>query len=178
MRLPAAFALDLKGLSIVAGLRAATASAVPVVAAELLHQPGMTWMGIAAFWACLADNGGSMRTRLSAMSGVTVLGAIACGTAALVAGTGLVWPAVLYAALVSFCGSFARIFGGTATSVGLLVTVTLLVALGLPPQPVAQIPAFMLLYLAGGLWATLLTLGIWRLYPHQPGRDAIAGCFT
>jgi uncharacterized membrane protein YccC len=173
-----ALPLDLTGISVIAGLRAATASAVPVVAAELLHQPGITWMGIAAFWACLADNGGSMRTRLSAMSGVTLLGSAACGLAALLAGSGLVWPAVLYAAFVSFCGSYARIFGGTATSVGLLVTVTILVSLGLPPQPVAQIPAFVLLYLAGGLWATLLTLGIWRLYPHQPGRDAIAGCFT
>ena len=181
MKLPfnvGALTLDLTGISVIAGLRAATASAVPVVAAELLHQPGMTWMGIAAFWACLADNGGSMRTRLSAMGGVTLLGAIACGIAALLAGTGLVWLAVLTAALVSFAGSFARIFGGTATSIGLLVTVTTLVVLGLPPQPIAEVPAFTALYCAGGMWATLLTLVIWRVYPNQPGRDAIALCFT
>jgi len=164
----ATLALDLTGISAIAGLRAATASALPVVAAELLHQPGLTWMGIAAFWACLADNGGSMRTRLSAMSGVTLLGAIACGIAALLAGTGLVWLAVLTAALVSFGGSFARIFGATATGIGLLVTVTILVALGLPPQPIGQVPAFAALYFAGGVWATLLTLVIWRVYPYQP----------
>src|SRR5579859_5095417 len=98
-----AAALDLRGISIISGLRAATASAVPVVAAELAHQPGITWMGIAAFWVCLADNGGSLRTRLAAMSGVTLLGALGCASAALVAAAGPVWPAVLLAALVSFC---------------------------------------------------------------------------
>src|SRR5258706_8413514 len=106
MNRSAAFAmmpLDLKSISILAGLRAATASAVPVLAAELMHEPALTWMGIAAFWACLVDNGGSLRARLTAMGSLTLLGAAACAVAALVAGTGLIWPSVLCAALVSFC---------------------------------------------------------------------------
>ena len=29
-------------------------------------------------------------------------------------------------------------------------------------------------FLAGGLWAALLTLAIWRLYPFLPARRAVA----
>jgi uncharacterized membrane protein YccC len=167
-------ALNLRSISIIAGLRAATACAVPVVVAELLDRPVITWMSVAAFWACLADNGGPFRTRLSAMGGVTLLGAIGSVVAALIAGTDMLVLAVLYAGLVAFAGSFARIFGNAATSVGLLVTTSVLVSLGMPPMPPAEVPLFGALFFAGGLWAMVLTLLIWRLHPYQPARAAIA----
>src|SRR5689334_3702450 len=82
-RLGRAVPLDIERLSIAAGLRAAVACSVPVLAGEILDLPALSWIAIVAFWGSSADTGGPWRTRFAAMASLTVFGAVACFLAGL-----------------------------------------------------------------------------------------------
>src|ERR1700729_1567338 len=59
--------LKSEALSLAAGIRAATACALPVAVAEFTNHHELSWIAITAFWGCLADSGGAWRTRVTAM---------------------------------------------------------------------------------------------------------------
>jgi len=62
-----------------AGLRAALATAAPLLLDHLFHTGGGTWMSVAGFLGALADKGGPYRTRAE------TIGALTLGSAAAVA---------------------------------------------------------------------------------------------
>src|ERR1700712_1386584 len=58
------------------GLRAAIATAAPLVIAGFTHRPELGLAGLAGFNVVLADKGGAYRTRALSMLSVTLLGAL------------------------------------------------------------------------------------------------------
>lgn len=165
--------LDLRAFSLAAGLRAGFACSVPLLLAEALNRPELSWVAIVAFWICLADPGGAWRTRLAALGAFTLCATLGIFLAVLVRPH--FWPAVGFALVWCFAASFARIWGNAAASVGTLASVAVLVALGLR-QPSGLGPAVQLagLTLAGAAWAMLLALVVWRQHPYAPARRAVA----
>src|SRR5260370_23006826 len=120
LRIAKAVPLNIEGLNIAAGIRAAFACALPVFIGELLDIRAFSWIAIVAFWGCLVDSGGAWRTRFGAMASFTVFAAIGCLLAVLAKAS--LWFSVPFVFVWSFCGSLVRIFGSAASTVGLLLS--------------------------------------------------------
>jgi uncharacterized membrane protein YccC len=170
-RLPIAF--DLRAISIEEGVRAGLAVATLVAASTLLHQPLLIEAGLGALLTCLCDTaGGLVRRRVPVLLTFALLGG------AMVAAFGLLRPlgyaAIPLACAAIFCASFARLYGQSAQQLGTLLSVVLVLALD--RSLTAFRPALILAaaFTAGGLWALLLTMVIWRLHPNRPARQAVA----
>ncbi len=174
-RFEQALPLDRRAFSLAAGIRAATACAIPVLIAELTGRQELSWIAIVAFWGCQADPGGAWRARFLAMSSFTLLATFGCFIA--LAAEPRLWLSVPLVFLWSFCGSFARIFGNAATTVGVLLTVDIIVCLGTASGSFKEALERTGLTFGGGIWAMLLVLVIWRLYPYGPARRAVGDCW-
>jgi hypothetical protein len=81
-----AFTATPERIGVQEGLRAATAVSVIVAAAVWLHWPSLSWAAFGAFWTCLADPGGSYRSRLACMATFATAGAVAAWVASASAG--------------------------------------------------------------------------------------------
>lgn len=165
-----------EALSLAAGLRAATACALPVLVAEASGHHELSWIAIVAFWGSLADSGGAWRTRFVAMAGFTGLATMGCALAMLAAGS--IWLAVPFVFAWSFGASLARIYGNSATVVGSLLVAEVIVCLGTPPASAIEAIERVGMTLVGGCWATVLVLVIWRLSPYGPARRGVAACWS
>ncbi len=169
-RLP--IGLDLRAISIAEGVRAGLAAALPVAGSVWLHQPLLSLSALGALLTCICDPGGPWRRRLPIVLGFIGIGAVLLGGMGLVRGAGI--PATLLAALPAlFCTGFLRVWGAPAQALGNLLAVVLLLgtddALGL-----AEALRVAGLFAAGGAWALLLSLVIWRIHPFGPARRAVA----
>ncbi|MEI9981764.1 MAG: FUSC family protein [Aliidongia sp.] len=170
-----AIPLKSEALSLAAGIRAATACALPVLIAEVTDHHELSWIAIVAFWGCLADSGGAWRTRVAAMAGFTGLATVGC-LAALLAGRSI-WLAVPFVLAWGFAASLARIFGNAAAVVGSLLITEVIVCLGTPSSSLTETFQRTGMTLLGGAWAMALVLVIWRLYPYGPARRAVGECW-
>ena len=173
--LPRTFAIDLRGVSVAEGLRAALSVAVIVALNEWLDYPPIMEAALAALLTCLCDAGGPLRQRLPAILAFAIFGAM------ITAGFGVLRQApvavvVPVATLGVFCCAFARVYGQSSMQVGNLLTVVLVLALR-APLPVDAAVQLGLLFFAGSAWALLLTMVLWRVYPYLPARRAVADCF-
>ena len=167
---------NLRAISIAEGLRAALSVAVIIAANEYLAWPPLGEAALAALLTCIADPGGPIRRR------VPVLLSFAFAGALIVAGVGLaraLGPAVVLplAVLGLFAAAFARVYGQVAQQFGTLLSVVLILAFdrALPNLVVAGELAVS--FIGGALWATLLTLVIWRVHPYMPARYAVADVY-
>lgn len=70
----------------------------------------------------------------------------------------------------------AGVYGNAANKVGLNIAVVFVIMLGLPGQ-IDTAAARFAAFLAGGLWATALSLWLWPTHPYQPVREAIAAYY-
>ena len=157
--------LDLGNVSVAEGLRAAVASGVVLVLNVWVQSPALLFAAFAANLTCFCDTGGALRDRIPALVGFTLMGA------ALWSGFGLLHdlgPPFLLpaAALVIFCNSMARVWGVRAQAVGNVMTVVLALAVD-RPLTLPQAGELFVSFVAGGAWAILLTIGIWRIYPDR-----------
>src|SRR5436853_4091561 len=107
--------------AIVAGLRAAMATMVPLLVTQLLHSSGGTWASLGGFSAAVADRGGAYRIRAATMGALTVGAAIGVIVGGLVGGT--TWLAVLLTFVIVGVLSLAREFGISAGGVGTSIAV-------------------------------------------------------
>jgi uncharacterized membrane protein YccC len=172
-RLP--WGLDLGALRAAEGIRAALACALIILANEWLAWPPLVYMALAAFFTCLCDIGGPIRFRVPALLSFTVLAAILWACCGLLRQAGL--PAVLPFAFAGlFCLAFARVWGTGASAVGNILAIVLILSVS-QPLTVPQALEIGGMVLAGGLWATLLTMVVWRLHPYRPARAAVAACW-
>ncbi|MCU1348032.1 MAG: hypothetical protein JWO56_1062, partial [Acidobacteria bacterium] len=122
--------------SYAAGIRAAIATVVPIIAGEYFGWHTAVWMGLAGFNVSLADRGGSFRARASAMTAATFYGLLAAGAGAL-AGRN-VWTAVAAMAIWSLATGLARVWGATATAVGVISLATFIVSVATPATNVGE----------------------------------------
>ena len=174
-RLPIAF--DPTALSVIEGLRAALSTAVLIAASAWLHRPELVWSALAALFACLCDIGGPIRRRVPALLAFGVLGAAVVGLGGLARHAGIVL-ALPDGVLLVFCGAYARVHGPQAQQVGMFLAVMAVLSLdrGLPDLHAAGLLSG--LFLGGALWATLLTLVLWRIHPFQPVRRALSRAYA
>ena len=172
-RLP--IALDLRAISLAEGVRAALSVAGIVAADQWLHWPPLLEAALGALLTCLCDSGGPIRRRLPALLLFTAIGmgfTILFGEAR---HAGLA-VAVPLAMIGVFSCAFARVWGQAPLQVGNLLTVVLVLSLD---EPLHGQDAFLRagVFGAGCLWATLLTMVIWRIHPFRPARRAVADAY-
>jgi uncharacterized membrane protein YccC len=169
-RLP--IALDLRLISVAEGVRAALSVAGIVAADQWIHWPPLLEAALGALLTCLCDSGGPIRRRLPTLLLFTAIGMGFIILFGLARAAGLA-VAVPLAVLAVFGCSFARVWGQAPLQVGNLLTVVLVLSLDEPAHAndaLLRAGAF-----AGGcLWATLLTMVIWRVHPFRPARRAVA----
>ena len=157
--------LDFGNISVAEGLRAAVASGAVLVINIGVQSPALLFAAFAANLTCFCDTGGPLRDRIPALVGFTLIGATLWSGFGLLHDLGL---AVLLpaAALVVFCNSMARVWGVRAQAVGNVMTVVLALAVDRPLTP-SEAGVLFVAFIAGGAWAILLTIGIWRIYPDR-----------
>jgi uncharacterized membrane protein YccC len=164
--------LDFRAISIVEGIRAGLAAALPVAASVWFHQPVLTLAALGALLTCICDPGGPMRRRLPLLTGFVLGGAVLLGGAGLVRDLGFV-ATIAVALPLLFATSFMRVWGQPTQAIGNLLAVVLL--LGADDKLTTQSAGIeAAVFAAGGAWALILTLAIWRIYPFGPARQAVA----
>jgi uncharacterized membrane protein YccC len=158
-----------------AGLRAAVATMIPVIAGASLPGEAATWMSLAGFNGALNDRGGSYRSRALTMGVLTVAAAVAVGLGALAHGH-LVAAIVLTFTVAVVC-ALARVWGSAGAGIGGAVLCSYLIALAVPPDGLAEAMHRGLFAIVGGAWAMLIALVLWPLRPYRPVRLAVAACY-
>jgi uncharacterized membrane protein YccC len=170
-RLP--ISLDLRQLSIAEGVRAALSVAVIMAGSAVIDFPPLRTAALAARFTCISDPGGPVRRRIPVLLGFSLLGAAITAVFGLLRGFGL--PVALPLGVFAlFCASFARIYGPAPQQVGALLSIVIVLSLDTALPNLATAGTLAAAFLGGGLWATLLTLVIWRLHPYLPARRAVA----
>jgi len=168
--------VDLRQISIAEGFRAALSVAVIVALNEALEWPPLMEAALAALLTCLCDPGGPLRRRIPTILAFGVLGALVTVAFGLLRAEPLAVVIPIACAGV-FCTGFARIHGQPAQIVGNLLTVVLVLALAHPLGGLPDAAAYGGMFLAGCLWAGVLTLVIWRLQPYGPARRAVGAAY-
>src|SRR5439155_3794978 len=156
------------------GLRAATATIVPLVIGDATGQPIFGWMALGGWLCAIADPGGPHVLRARAMAAFAA-------AALLITGLGTVAstrPALAIALLFAFAvaASLARVGGEAAGAVGTTSLILLCIALGSPAPPEQAVPR-MAMVLAGCAVSTVLALVLWPVHAYRPARLAVASCY-
>jgi uncharacterized membrane protein YccC len=154
------------------GLRAAAACASLAAVAVLRHNPDLAWAAVMAFWTCMVDPGGPSRIRARTLGIFTVAGTLVAVLSAGMASFGLV-PAAATLLAVATLSSFLRVYGAEAATLSNLLVVCAVVTIARPLGDPRALLAFAGLCLTGCLWASLLSLTIWRIHPYAAARTAL-----
>jgi uncharacterized membrane protein YccC len=158
------------------GLRAAVALCAPLVLGDVAGIPNLGWAALGGFEAILSDSGGPYRTRMAALTTLSLGGAIGLFLGSL-AGGQIAWALPVTLAFCFFW-SYLAVLGQPFTQAGLLVQVIYICGLGAPTSSGREALTRALLLLAGGAWAALLSLFLWPLDAYRPARSAVAACYT
>jgi uncharacterized membrane protein YccC len=158
-----------------AGLRAALATMVPVIAGASLPGEAATWMSLAGFNGALNDRGGSYRTRAGTMGVLTIAGAVAVALGALVHGHEAAAIAMTFA--VAIACALARVWGSAGAGIGGAVLCSYLISVAVPPNGMTEALHRGGFAIVGGAWAMLISLVFWPLRPYRPLRLAVAACY-
>ena len=157
-----------------AGLRAATATVVPLVIGEATGRPQLLWVALGGWLGTFADPGGPYPLRA-----VTLLGYAAAGAASMVAGTLCASHPWITIAVLFFWAvgcSLLRVYGEAAGGVGSLSLIAFCIALGTPAANLTALGLRTGLFVSGCLWAATLALALWPVHPYRPVRRAVAAC--
>jgi uncharacterized membrane protein YccC len=173
-RLP--IAVNARAVSLSEGLRAGLAVVAVIALGEYLGAPPLLEAALAALLTCMCDPGGPISRRLPVLLGFTLAGAAITVGYGLLRGLG---PAVALPLGVFglFCASFARIYGQAPQQLGTLLCVVQILALDRADPSLAEAALLGAAFVAGGLWATLLALVLWPVYPFLPARRAVAQAY-
>ncbi len=164
--------LNLRAISLVEGARAGLAAAIPVAASIWLARPELTLAALGALLTCIVDPAGPMRRRLPLLAGFILTGGALIGGFGLIRQFGI--PATVAAATpLLMATAYLRVWGQPAAALGNLLAVVLLLG---TDEPRAWRDALQVggIFIAGGAWALLLTIVIWRIHPYGPARRAVA----
>jgi uncharacterized membrane protein YccC len=164
--------IDLSGVSVMEGIRTTIAAGTSLFPVNWIGSDLLLVMGVGALVVCFSDTGGPTRQRIPPMLVLTILGAIAWGVFGMLRGLGLgyVLPA---AAVCIFANSLARVWGTPGMATGNVLTVVIALSLDLPLN-FTQALHLGAAFIAGGLWACLLTVLLLGTNRHRPATQAVA----
>ena len=163
--------LLVEGKAYAAGFRAALATVVPLLVAQVFHLSGGTWMSLAGFSGALAD-GGAYDTRAVTIASLTAFGAIAVFVGGGASHT-LTTAVVLTFAVALVC-SLGRAWGNNGAIVGGSVLNMFVISLAYPAATLAEALGRSGYTIIGGVWAALIALVLWPIRPYRPARLAVA----
>jgi uncharacterized membrane protein YccC len=169
------FAIEEANLS--EGMRAACASTVMLLLGMLVGKPEFAWAAIGAFWTCLADASGTSRMRLASMLSFSFLSTLCGGVTAYAAGSGIFASATAILVFATMAG-LARIWGVAAYQVAIVAATACVVMVDRPLHGVQHGAAFLGIYLGGCLFATLLSITVWRIRRFSPSRYALRMAYS
>jgi uncharacterized membrane protein YccC len=157
------------------GLRGALSIWIPIAIGLLSHQLLFGVLSaFAAFTVIAVDSGGSYRTKALSLLSATLANAAAIFFATLIN------PNPELRVLATFlwvCGAgFAGIYGNTAAIVAFNSAVIFVTSVELPTPPDAL--QRVILQLLGGVWAMILSLGLWPLRSYRPIFDAVKDSYN
>ncbi|MBD2358199.1 FUSC family protein [Tolypothrix sp. FACHB-123] len=160
------------------GLRAILALGVPIAVGIITgHGAASAIAVMAAMFVNMVDVGGAYRQKATAMIAATIGVTVAFLLANLVSSN--LWLALPTTFIVIFLAGLAGLFGSVAASVSLVISIMYVVALA----KFASFPDLSavlwqcLLSLAGGIWAMVLSLGLWAIRPYTPVMESVAKCY-
>jgi uncharacterized membrane protein YccC len=168
--------VNARAISLAEGMRAGLSVAVIIALDQYLQFPPLREAALAALLTCICDPGGPIRRR------VPVLLIFALTAAAVTAGYGLLrdfGPAVALPLGVFglFCSSFVRIYGQAPQQVGALMATVQILSLDRGNPSLTEAAILAAAFIGGALWAILLTMVLWRIYPFLPARRAVGEAF-
>lgn len=148
------------------GLRAASASALMLLVGCVLQAPDFAWAAIGAFWTSLATASDTPRSRLASMLSFSLLSTVAGGLTAYAATLGAASGAIAILVFVTLAG-LSRIWGEKPYQVAILTATACVVMVDRPLQSHGDDGSmlYLFLYLIGCLFATALSMAIWRMRP-------------
>ncbi len=97
----------------------------------------------------------------------------------LCAGVASLGPAPALAALfgLTLIGGFLRVYGAEVSALSNLLLVETVYTVSRPISSPSDLAIFGLLFLAGCVWASLLSLTVWRIHPFEAPRRALARAY-
>jgi uncharacterized membrane protein YccC len=167
--------LNLRAVSIAEGVRAALSVAVIIGISDWLDQPLLLAAALGSLLTCMADIGGPIHRRLPVLLSFAALGAVMTMLMGLARAGGF-WVALPIGVIGLFCLAMARIYGQAGLQMGGLLSAVLVLGLDHPLSPL-EAGRLGLLFLAGGLWAVLLTMVLWRTHPFLSARRAVGHAY-
>lgn len=168
--------IDLAGVSLLEGVRTTIAAGLSLLAETWTGSDLLLVLGVASLIVCFSDVGGPTRQRIPPLLMLSVLGGIAWAGFGMLRGLGLGWtlPAV---AICVFANCMARVWGLAGQAVGNVLTVVVVLALD-TPLTLDQAAPIALTFMAGGLWAVLLTYVLLCARPYRPTARAVGDVWT
>jgi uncharacterized membrane protein YccC len=139
---------------------------------KAIHDHLFVWAAIGAFWTCLVDAAGTTARRLNSMAGFALLSTLVGAATAFTSRYGLL-PACATVLVVGFCAGFASVLPSVAYQVAVVAATTCVVVADAGPQSLSDSLPFLGTYFAGCVFATILSLAVWRVHPFEPSRRAV-----
>ena len=173
-RLP--IAVNMRAISLAEGMRAGLSVAVIIALNEYLVFPPLREAALGALLTCICDPGGPIRRRVPVLLTFALLGAAITAAYGLLREFGPV-VALPVGVFGLFCSSFARIYGQAPQQLGALLATVQILALDYGQRSLAEAGILAASFVGGALWAILLTMVIWRIYPFLPARRAVGEAY-
>ncbi len=160
---------------VLVGLRMTVISVTPlIVATALKHLTAGSNAFLSGLYTSLADTGNTYKQRAIAM-GLATLGMTITAFGATLFGN-IGWLTIVMALICIFSLSMLGVYGNVGSKVSFVITGIFIIFSGQPGTlPIALERG--MAFLAGGLWAMLVSLRLWPFRPYQPIRDAVAGYY-
>ncbi|MBD2180638.1 FUSC family protein [Planktothrix sp. FACHB-1355] len=164
--------------SIAAFLQTLVLVLVPIGIGVLLGHPAEAAIAVMGAWMVgLVNVEGVYRQRATAK----IAAALAITAMLLLANLvhGILWLSTLTTFGVMLIVGLASLYGQAAASIGLVMSIMFIVALA-KFATFANLSAVLeqcALCLAGGIWAIVVSLGLWVLRPYAPVLESVANCY-
>jgi uncharacterized membrane protein YccC len=173
-RLP--IVVNVRAISLAEGIRAGLSVAVIIALAEYFTFAPLREAALAALLTCICDPGGPIRRRVPVLIAFALIGASVTAIYGLLRNFGPV-VALPLGVFGLFCSSFARIYGQAPQQLGALLATVQILSLDRGDPSLTEAATLAAAFIAGAVWAILLTMVIWRIYPFLPARRAVAEAY-
>ncbi|MGD0109409.1 MAG: FUSC family protein [Rhodopila sp.] len=168
--------VNARAISVSEAMRAGLSVAVIIAAGEYLAFPPLREAALGALLTCLCDPGGPIRRRVPVLLSFALIGAAVTAIYGLLRDFGPV-VALPLGIFGLFCSSFSRIYGQAPQQVGALLSAVQILSLDRGNPSLTEAAILAAAFIGGAVWAILLTMVIWRIYPFLPARRAVAEAY-